>query len=123
MWSIGSGDPRILELLSNRQRIPTDESRLNVLKREDGRVDRDRLRARISSRRWTVRGETQVPFFVEKDEFYSLSPIPYGFPTRWLVLPALFSNRNDSFFTTFTENFEFLRITEHMLKFKSQYFS
>ena len=43
VWSIGSDDPRIPELLSNRQRIPTDESRLNVLKHEDGRVDRDRL--------------------------------------------------------------------------------
>ena len=63
VWSIGSGDPRIPELLSNRQRILTDESRLNVLKHEDGRVDRDRLLERED--------QVDVELFVAKRKFLS----------------------------------------------------
>ena len=42
----GSDDPRILELLSSHQRILIDEWPLNVSKRGDERVDRDRLLGR-----------------------------------------------------------------------------
>ena len=46
VWSTGSDDPRILELLSSHQRIPIDEWPLNVLKRGDERVDSGQLLGR-----------------------------------------------------------------------------